>query len=211
MQMFNFLKKKSNRSSKEQVFWKYFLDNRKLLQEFIDSNLSDHTAFNNLTDEIRNYSSLLFVELTKNNDGKYALVITPDGKPRGIPDAENLFNEKPHLDNWVFEKFRQPKDILKFKYDGLEYPSSDIQIYPEIDTESEKINIQVFIKNMDLDKEKYQTIAWLYLDNILGEYNSISKIGYVDFFNLDEGKTVEGGIAILELRKLIDRELYKVG
>ncbi len=34
---------------------------------------------------------------------------------------------------------------------------------------------------LDLDKDKYQTMAWLYLDNILGEFNSITKLGYVGF------------------------------
>ena len=153
---------------------------------------------------------MLFVEITQNSDGTYVLIITPDGKPSGIPDTEKLYNSKPEIDNWIVEKFRQPKDKLKFKYDGLEYPSSDITILPELDKEKGKVNIQVYIKNMDLDKAKYQTMAWLYLDNILGEFNSITKLGYVDFLNLEDGQTVKNGISILELRNLIDKEIYKV-
>ncbi len=63
---------------------------------------------------------------------------------------------------------------------------------------------------MVLDKEKHQTMAWLYLDNIPGKYNSIAKIGYTDFYNLENEKKVKDGISILELRELMDKEIYKV-
>lgn len=207
--MFEFLKKKK-RLTKEDNFWKYFERNKKSLEEFINSDLSDYTAYNNLTDAIHKYSDLIFPEVTQNSDGKFVLIITPDGKPSGIPDTEKLYNSKPEIDNWIVEKFRQPKDDLKFKYDGLEYPSSDIEIIPEFIDEEGKVDIRVYIKNMNLDKEKYQTMAWLYLDNILGEFNSITKVRYADFFHLDDGQTVRDSISILELRKMIDKEIYKV-
>ena len=206
--MLNFLKQ--IKLSPEKRFWKYILDNKKELENFIDSDLSDYKAYNNLTDEIKKFSSLLFAEITRSSNGKYVLVLTPDGKFEGINDTQKLFESKPEIDNWIVEKFRQPKDKIQFKYDGLEYPSSDIEIFAELNAEKEKFDIQVFIKNMNSDEQKYQIIAWLYLDNILGEFNSITKIGYVDFFNLEDGKTVKDGITILELRKLIDREIYKV-
>jgi hypothetical protein len=207
--MFEFLKKKK-RLTKEEKFWKYFDQNKKSLEEFINSDLSDYTAYNKLTDEIDKYSDLIFPEVTQNSDDKFVLIITPDGKPSGIPDTEKLFNSKPEIENWIVEKFRQPKDDLKFKYDGLEYPSSDIEIIPEFIDEEGKVDIRVYVKNMNLDKEKYQTMAWLYLDNILGEFNSITKIRYADFFHLDEGQTVRDSISILELRKMIDKEIYNV-
>ena len=208
--MFEFLKKKKN-LTKEEKFWKYFEKNKKSLEVFINSDLSDHTAYNNLTDEIHKYSNLIFPEITQNSNGQFVLIITPDGKPSGIPDTEKLYNSKPEIENWIVEKFRQPKDDLKFEYDGLEYPSSDIEIIPEFVKEEGKVDIRVYVKNMNLDKEKYQTMAWLYLDNILGEFNSISKIRYADFFHLDEGQTVRDSISILELRKMIDKEIYNVG
>ncbi|WP_394775784.1 hypothetical protein [Flavobacterium sp.] len=206
--MLDFLKQ--IKLSPEKKFWKYFLDNKRDLENFIDSDLSDYTAYNNLTDEIKKFSSLLFAEITKYSNGKYVLVVTPDGKFEGINDTQKLFDSKPEISNWIVEKFRQPKDKIQFQYDGLEYPSSDIEIFAELNTEKEKFDIQVFIRNMHSDEQKYQIIAWLYLDDILGEFNSITKIGYVDFFNLEEGKTVKNGITILELRKLIDREIYRV-
>ena len=76
--MFEFLKKKK-RLTKEEKFWKYFDQNKKSLEEFINSDLSDYTAYNKLTDEIHKYSDLIFPEVTQNSDDKFVLIITPDG------------------------------------------------------------------------------------------------------------------------------------
>jgi len=63
---------------------------------------------------------------------------------------------------------------------------------------------------MNLSEKKYQSLAWLYLDHILGEYNIITKVGYIDFYHLEKGEKVKGGITILDLRKLIEKELDKI-
>ncbi|WMJ75525.1 hypothetical protein RCC89_20525 [Cytophagaceae bacterium ABcell3] len=84
----------------------------------------------------------------------------------------------------------------------------DIIIYPEIDSKKGKVDIEVFVKNLDKDVENFKSLAFLYLDHILGEYNTITKVGFIDFYHLEEGKTVKNGISVLELRKLIERELH---
>ncbi len=157
------------------------------------------------------YSDYLFPELTKHKNGKYVLVITPDGQPKGISATERLFNSRPEIENWLVEKFRQPKDdFTEFEYEGLKYPSSDIEILSQYDNGTEKMNIQVYIRNMNIDEAKYKTMAWIYLDNILGEFNSITKLGYVDFYHLEEGKTFENGKSIIDLRHQMDKEIYNV-
>ncbi|WP_405395952.1 hypothetical protein [Maribacter sp. Asnod2-G09] len=139
------------------------------------------------------------------------MVITPDGNPKGILPTEKLYTSKPELENWIIEKFRQPKDKFSdFEYDGLKFPSSDIEILANYNHESNKMDIKVFVRNMKLDEEKYKTIAWIYLDNILGEFNSIKKIRFVDFFHLNEGETAKNSISILELRNQMDKDIYNI-
>ena len=208
--MFGIFKKKKP-ISREEKFWNYFLENKKALAEFIDSDLSDYRPYNEVTQKMKIYSDYLFPEVTKYKNGKYVLVITPDGEPKGILHTQKLYESKPEIENWVVEKFRQPKDdFTEFEYEGLKYPSSNIEILSEYDNGTEKMNIQVFIRNMNSDEPKYKTMAWIYLDNILGEFNSIKKLGFVDFCHLDEGKTVEHGISILDLRHKMDKEIYNV-
>lgn len=205
--MFEFLK--GNKASPEQRFWNWVLKNKIGLEKFIHSDHSDFTLYNRLTIEMKKYNSLLFPEMTTNKNNEIVLIITPDGMPKGVEPTQKLFDQKPEIDNWIIKKFRQATDEIELNFDELEYPSSDIEIIPEQDNEKDKINIQVFIRNMDLDVKKYQSLAWLYLDHILGEFNTITKIGYIDFYHLDNDKSIKNGITILELRKLIETELYK--
>ena len=206
--MFGLLKKKSTANSPEEIFWNWFIKNKTKIENFIDSELTDYSVYNTLTNKIKSYNSLLVPELTKNNDNKYVLIITPDGIKDGVQPTKKLAQACPPIENWVILKFRQPSDSITLNFKGLQYPSSDIEIIPEVDTNKEVVNIDVFIRNMNEDPKKYQSLAFLYFDHILGEFNTITRVGYIEFHHLDEGKTVENSITLLDLRNLIAKELY---
>lgn len=195
-----------NKQSKEEKFWNWVSKNKTELENFINSDQEDYTIYNQLTKEMKKYNTLLFPEMTLTEKDEVVLIITPDGMPEGVLPTQKLYDSKPNLDNWIIKKFRQATDEIGLNYDGIEYPSSDIEIIPELDNERGKVNIKVFIRNMDLDVKKHQTLLFLYLDHILGEYNTITKIGYIDFYNLENNKSIDNGITILELRKLIEKE-----
>ncbi len=197
---------KPETKSKEEKFWNWVSTNKIELENFINSDQKDYTIYNQLTKEIKKYNSILFPEMTLTQKNEVVLIITPDGMSEGILPTEKLYNSKPELDNWVIKKFRQPSDEVGLNYEGLEYPSSDIEIIPEFDKEREKVNIQIYIRNMSIDKEKYQILSFLYLDHILGEYNTITRIGHIDFYNLEKNKKIDNAISILKLRKLIEKE-----
>lgn len=198
-----------NRQSKEEKFWNWVSKNKVELENFINSDQEDYTIYNQLTREMKKYNSVLFPEMTLTEKDEVVLIITPDGMPEGVLPTEKLYDSKPELNNWIIKKFRQATDEIGLNYDGIEYPSSDIEIIPELDKERGKINIRVFIRNMNSDTKRHQALSFLYLDHILGEYNTITKVGYIDFYHLENDKSVENGISILELRKLIEKEFGK--
>ena len=195
-----------NRQSKEEKFWNWVTRNKIELEDFISSDQEDYTIYNQLTKEMKRYNSVLFPEMTVSENDEVVMIITPDGMPEGVLPTEKLYDSRPDLNNWIIKKFRQSTDEIGLNYDGIEYPSSDIEVIPELDKERGKINIKVFIRNMNFDTNKHQTLSFLYLDHILGEYNTITKVGYIDFYHLEKDKSVENGISILELRKLIEKE-----
>ena len=198
-----------NKQSKEEKFWSWVSKNKTELENFINSEQEDYTIYNELTKELKKYNSFLFPEMTLTKKNEVVLIITPDGMTEGVLPTQKLYNSRPKLENWIIKEFRQATDEIGLNYDGIKYPSSDIEIIPELDTERGKINIKVFIKNMDSDIKKHQALSFLYLDHILGEYNTITKIGYIDFYNLENNKSINNGITILELRKLIEKEFNK--
>jgi hypothetical protein len=206
--MFNFFKRKDTFKNPEEKFWNWFAMNKTKIEKFMDSEHRDYSIYNKLTVEIQKYNAGLFPELTKDQDDKYVLIITPDGMKEGVEPTKKLAAECPAIDNWVIVKFRQPSDHIVLNFKGLEYPATDIQTLPQIDHERELVDIDVFIRNMNKDEGLYQSLAFLYLDHILGEFNSIMKVGFIDFHHLDENKTVENSISLLELRNLIAENLY---
>lgn len=195
------------RKDKEAIFWEWFVKNKIRIENFLDSDLSDYTEYKKLTQKLKSYNSILFPELTKTENDEYVLIITPDGAEEGIEPTKKLFSHCPQIEKWIVKKYRQPCDEIGLSFNGIEYPSSDIEILPEFEDES-KVDLKIFVRHLNKDEKRYKSLAWLYLDHILGEYNSITKIRYVDFYHLNENKSVLGGISLLELRKLIEQNLY---
>jgi len=201
---------KAKEKSKEKKFWNWVIENNAELENFIKSNHDDYSIYYQLTNRIKEYNSFLFPEMTLTKNNEVVLIITPDGMSEGILPTENLYNSKPELENWIIKKFRQASDEIKLNYNGVEFPSSDIKIIPELDKKRGKINIQVYIRNMNSDIENHQALSFLYLDHILGEYNTITRVGYISFFHLDNDKNVKNSISVLELRKMIEKEFISV-
>ena len=208
--MFRLFSKERSSASRtaEESFWAWFVDNKHRIETFLESESPDYAVYNQLTSKIKSYHPCLFPELTKNKDNKYVLVITPDGLAEGVEPTQRLAKHQPPLNNWIVKRLRQPNDEITMNFNGLTYPSDDIVIVPEIDRERELVDIEVFIRNMNDDVERHQHLAFLYFDHILGEFNTITKVGYIGFHHLDADQTVENGVSLLELRKMIEKELY---
>lgn len=205
--MFGFLKK--NTRTKEQKFWDWFIKNKVGLEKFITSDLTDYRLYNRLTREIKKCNPLLFPEMTISKDNKFVLIITPDGMRDGIVPTQNLFDKKPEVGNWIIKKFRQPLDTVELNFDGIEYSLSEIKVEHYVDYDREKVDIQVFVKGFDEKDTRMESLAWLYLDHVLGEYNTITKVGAVIFSDWKNVEKENDLLSLFELRKLIERELYK--
>ena len=202
--MLNFFKKKN----KEQIFWDWFVKNKSRLEKFIENpDKIGYDIYHQLSKQLKKYNLLLFPEITVQN-GKYVLIITPDGMKDGVEPTIKLVDSRPEIDNWEIKKFRQPKDDIHLSINGVSFPYTDIKIIPYVDEEREKVDIQVFIKNMKENEKAYQHLAFLYFDHVLGEYNTITKVGYIDFNHMDEGDEIPQAIDLIELRKLIIEEFY---
>jgi hypothetical protein len=61
---------------------------------------------------------------------------------------------------------------------------------------------------MNSNADGYKQLAFLYMDHIIGEFNSITRVGIIDFHHLDINQSVKESISLQELRKLIEDHLY---
>ena len=205
--MLNIFKKKNTETPKDK-FWNWFVKNKLKIEKFIQNPDVGGEIYEELTIKIKEYNELLYPELMIEKDGTYTLIITPDGISNGVKPTQELAENHPEIENWTVKKFRQPTDEVSMGIDGVEYPSEDIEILHELNAEKEKVDIRVFIRNMNLNEKGYQHLAFLYFDHILGEFNTITRVGFIEFFDLENDKTIKDSISLLELRKFIEKELY---
>ena len=205
--MLNIFKKKKSKTSKD-IFWDWFIDNKSKIEKFIQNPDIGGEIYEELTQKIKEYNELLYPELMIEKDGTYILIITPDGISKGVKPTQELAENHPEIKNWIVKKFRQPTDNVSMGIDGVEYSSDDIEILHELNEEKDKVDIRVFIRNMNKNEKGYQHLAFLYFDHILGEFNTITRVGYIEFFDLESDKTINDSINLLELRKFIEKELY---
>jgi len=205
--MLNIFKKNKKQTPKDK-FWNWFIENRLKIEKFIQNPDIGGEIYEELTVKMKEYNELLYPELMIDKDDTYILIITPDGMSKGVKPTQELAENHPEIENWTVKKFRQPTDEVTLEINGVEYPSEDIEILQELNAEKEKVDIRVFIRNMSQDEKGYQHLAFLYFDHILGEFNTITRVGYIEFFDLENDKMIKDSISLLELRKFIEKELY---
>lgn len=172
----------------------------------MDSDRSDFTVFNQLTVQTKKVHAEIIPEMGFEGDN-YMLILSCDGIVEGIRPVQELAEKAPDIEGWVIKKFRQPFDNAQLNFDGLELKSDDIGIIHELDIDKEKVDITIFIKGYDSSDIRYQQLGYLYLDHIIGEFNVMTRVGYIDFDEwTEEGQ--DDYSTLKELRLVIEDNLY---
>ena len=187
---------------KENEVWDWFSKNNKKLEDFLRSDMTDYSIYNELSRIISTYNGNLFPEITGHKSGKYVLIITCDGIREGIPFVEKLCDSAPAYDNWIIEKFRRPGHTRQLNFNGLELKESDIKI--KYQQRRGVYDVNILINDYKPNDDRYKSLAFLYLDHFIGEYNVMTKIGEIDFDILKQDKD---SVTLAELQGIINTDL----
>lgn len=198
-----FFKKKD----KKKVFWDWFQKNKEQVAQFIQDQ-QNMRIYEELTKQLKKYNQILFPELMLDGKGGYVLIITPDGIKDGLQATIDLVDVAPDINDWSFVKFRQAMDHVQLQFNGLQYAYEDIKIWRDFNEEEDKVDIAVLIKGFDENDQRFLSLAFLYLDHILGEFNVISRVGGIDFLSWEHLNDEYEAIDLLQLRKEIEDKLY---
>jgi hypothetical protein len=162
-------------SNKEDKFWSWFLKNKNKIINIPN----DHSFIQQIITKIKEYNQILTFEIGGRNDGPMEFVISCDGIRSGIPVVERLADSAPEIEDIKVIKFRQPKDdALEIQIGDLKLSANDIFFQYRID---KKIHLQFFIPGYTNDDQRYGQITFILLDNLIGEYYVMTKIGAIDF------------------------------
>lgn len=164
-------------ASQEDVFWKWFQKNEALLFDF---EKDQDRVFNLLATEMQKVDPNLTFEFGPKAQGKREFIISADGIKSSFPKVESLVAAAPqNLKKWILIKYRPRREPFDIQYQGITIKADSVSIGLEPD--NNKIGLTLFIPGFTEENSKTFTgIAYLLLDQALGEYDVETRVGYIE-------------------------------
>ena len=194
----------------EEKFWNWFDTNRERVQSslYISKDKINDALIEEIGKKVKGYNKAISWEMGQAQDGVWELILGCDGIKEGIPQVEKLVNSAPKLPNWRILKYRQPRPIEntnRIAYEGLSINPDEIMVYFEKNDETSKFDIAVFFKHYSETDKRYMSCGFLYLDEILGEYNVMTKVGSIEFLELTESIDKSKLLSLAEFQKAFNK------
>ena len=165
-----------DRKSPETKFWDWFSENS---ERFTGP---DSPVLKPLAEKIHSIHPELTFEFSLPKGLEREFIISADGVASTIPAVEKLYAAAPVIPGWKILKYRQrgQSDDMELEFAETKFDSSDFRVTLERD--GSLVGITIFIRDINrASEDKYQGAAWIFLDNAIGEYDTMTKIGFVEF------------------------------
>lgn len=175
------------------TFWQWFVINEKNL----------HTALKARTAVQENFLGKVMPQLQKVNENFYCLagmydadtaelIVTPEGVIKDIVFAEELVASVPKIDGWKFTALKQAegKDGQSIEMAGYSFSDQTISFIPNVDeTYPDEVAITLVHPGYS-DNERNVIVngTYIFLDNFLGELNTVTLIDTIEFTATNEIK-----------------------
>jgi len=199
--------------SKVTKFWESFSEEEGQIREMMDNKAEGETLINFVDSILQIAFHKIYFEMGINDEGKYELILTPEGDRARLMQLHYWLQHAPdHLwDKWNFysSKPAHGKPGHAIRMYGIEINDEDIIIYPEVDDEKNKVNIEVYSpKLIALEENQRYSMFFIYLDQFVGELYTMEYIGYIDFI---EEKQDKPSVKISELKPVVDNKIENDG
>jgi hypothetical protein len=171
----------SNRTP-EQEFWRWFEQNESLLFNF---ETNREKVFDGLAKAMRQVHPDLTFEFGPVENSKREFVISADGIKDGFPKVISLFEAAPKLARWSFIKFRPRRIPMDIAFGGISIRAKEV--FFTLDRDENKVGITLFMPgHTDESHEKYLPIAYLLLDQAIGEFDVETKVGFIEIKSVSD-------------------------
>jgi len=164
----------SSQITPAQNFWKWFQGNEGALFDFEKDR--DRT-FDRLSAEMHKVDPSLTFEFGPKQNGHREFVISADGIRSAFPAVEALFAAAPKLPRWTFIKFRPRRPPYDITYGGVSVHAAAVLARAEL--HGATADITLFMPGYSDSNSAYTAIAYLLLDQALGEYDVETRVGQV--------------------------------
>lgn len=191
----------------EAAFWAWFVENEdRLFHMKADATDAEMLhIFDELGPRLRQaHPDLTFEFSGVRDDGRREFIISADGVTEAIPGVLRVHRAASDLQRWDIIAFRQRGKAgdIGWKGETVSHESVSVALTPS--EKPGRIDAVMFLPGVG-DREKNDSVAimFLLLDNALGEFDVMTKVGYVDLAAPgDEGS--DDAISLAELPKIFD-------
>jgi hypothetical protein len=187
-------------------FWKWFEINQKRIRGF--ESYPDQ-ILTEVSDSAKKIQRGLAIEFEPPANGIVVVTISADGDKNLFPIVKTIVQKAPKIAGWSFVAFRQrfPKDkviSLVLKAQNHELNVNKMRFFPVISGDS--LDILIFADNVT--QENFNQVAYgglLIVDNILGEYDCVTKVRSYDFQNMPtKPEELKELIPLVDLAEYVD-------
>lgn len=192
------IKRLFNKSDKYKVFWDWFIH---VSDDFFDLNEENYELlFKRLNKQLSRVNKDLTYEFSAELvDGKREFIISADGIYSAFSDVIKLVEAAPNIENFKIIAFRQRGEDFKIQFNDIELDPLNVSFSYEI--QDNLINLVLYIKDYDPNNDDWEGAAFILLDTIIGEYDTVTKIGEIEFSTFQESTLSR---PIKELPDLVD-------
>jgi hypothetical protein len=163
-------------ASPEAEFWRWFQRNESALFDF---ERDQEQTLKRLAAEMHKVHPSLTFEFGPKQGGHREFVISADGDRKVFPKVESLYEAAPPLPKWRLIKFRPRREPFDLQYNGIWVKASSVSVL--LQAEGAKAVVIVCIPGYsEAARRDYLGIAFLLLDQALGEYDVETRVGSIE-------------------------------
>ncbi len=192
-----------NKKDPIESFWNWFTKNKDKLHKIDDSNKDE--VLNEILSQLRKVQTELSIEVSREDNGIREMTISPEGDRDKFEIVKSIVKKAPKLDGWEVTAFRQPMGFdFTLNYQNISLTPSELFFFPI----RENGSLDIIIYGKDFKEYDFNTLAHyglIMMDNVLGEYDCVTKIRYYDFKDISELKNTNDLIPMTEILNYIEQ------
>lgn len=178
--MLNLFKKKDPIAN----FWIWFERNKARLESNYTPS-QDKILEEGMSELVKITNGLAF-EVSKEIDGVRDIVISANGDREKFDIVKQIVEKSPQIQGWTVTAFRQRiKPDFTVEAEGHKFSPEKMFFTPF--RYQDALHLNIYIEKLDDSNfDMFTYFAFLIIDNVLGEYDSVTKLGGCDFKNLED-------------------------
>ena len=190
-------------------FWQWWLSTRDRLADAISTASIDQSLVGEISRAVSSIHPEMAWELAPGRRAQHAFCISPEGRADLRPVALAWLDTAPPADaTWEYHASRQPSQALpRLEIAGIQFDLREMRTIASWDASSRLLDVRLWHPRFEgIPSGVRNQVAFLFLDNLLGEDDVERWVGQVDVL-----EAPSGGLTPDEVRAEIERHKAEAG